>query len=583
MKLTRAITGLVASLLVVSGALSAVSAYAYANANVTATLFVDGAFGGTAQSGCASQSSPCTSIDAALAAGNALSDTAVTIDVAAGTYDESLVVTPKLGNTVDIEGAGASTTVVDDAGSASDVVITSGTVSVNGLSLTGGAAQDGGGVLIATGSVVTLKGDDIEGDSATSNGGGVYVDGTATLSNDVISNDNAGAAGGGVDNNGFPTALTLTNDTISNDTAVTQGGGVNNIYSLVMTDDTLSNDVADVATTDSEGGGVDNFGTETISNDTFTNDAAEQGGGIFDAGQGAVTDSSFSGDDATVNGGGIDGGGTQISDDTFANDTATDNGGGIYIGALDMFNNTFVDDSAGHDGGGIVDGGVDLKNFTFTGDEAQDMGGAVYTQSTSSITISNSLFSHNIALSGANCSGKVIDGGYNVADDSSCDFGSSSMSSSLSIGTLTLAANGSSGPETVAILPSSSAFNEVPKSACSPTTDERGLPRPGAGDGNCDAGAFEVQGTPQSIHFGGSTKATVGAKSVLEASGGGSGNPVIFSVARASANVCKVSGKQIRFVKTGICKIDANQAGNGSYNPAVQAVHSITVKKRKVR
>ena len=78
--------------------------------------------------------------------------------------------------------------------------------------------------------------------------------------------------------------------------------------------------------------------------------------------------------------------------------------------------------------------------------------------------------------------------------DASCAFGPTSLSNSTTIGTLTLAANGSSGPQTAAITTSSSAHGIVPPSACTQTTDERGQPRPGLGYSTaCDAGAYEIQ------------------------------------------------------------------------------------------
>src|SRR6185437_8924836 len=70
-----------------------------------------------------------------------------------------------------------------------------------------------------------------------------------------------------------------------------------------------------------------------------------------------------------------------------------------------------------------------------------------------------------------------------------------SIQNSTTIGTLTLAANGSTGPQTAAITPSSSAHGIVPLASCTVNTDERGQPRPGIGYTTCDAGAYEIQKT----------------------------------------------------------------------------------------
>ncbi len=54
-------------------------------------------------------------------------------------------------------------------------------------------------------------------------------------------------------------------------------------------------------------------------------------------------------------------------------------------------------------------------------------------------------------------------------------------------------------------------------------------------------------------------------------------SPVTFSADAASAGVCTVSGATVSFVGTGTCTIDANQAGNGSYQAAPQVQQSFPV------
>ncbi len=63
----------------------------------------------------------------------------------------------------------------------------------------------------------------------------------------------------------------------------------------------------------------------------------------------------------------------------------------------------------------------------------------------------------------------------------------------------------------------------------------------------------------------------------VTATGGGSGNPVTFSIDPASAPVCSVSGTTVTFNQAGTCVIDANQAGSGSYEAAAQAQQMATV------
>jgi hypothetical protein len=69
-----------------------------------------------------------------------------------------------------------------------------------------------------------------------------------------------------------------------------------------------------------------------------------------------------------------------------------------------------------------------------------------------------------------------------------------------------------------------------------------------------------------------------GGSATVSATGGGSGNPVVFSVASSSgAGVCSVSGTTVSYLAAGTCVIDANQAGNAKYLAAPQAQLTITV------
>jgi hypothetical protein len=87
--------------------------------------------------------------------------------------------------------------------------------------------------------------------------------------------------------------------------------------------------------------------------------------------------------------------------------------------------------------------------------------------------------------------------------------------------------------------------------------------------------------TPQSISFTPPSSGVVGGSATLSATGGGSGNPVVFSVDSSSgAGVCNVSGTHgttVHYTAVGSCVIDANQAGNASYSPAPQVHGTINV------
>jgi hypothetical protein len=98
------------------------------------------------------------------------------------------------------------------------------------------------------------------------------------------------------------------------------------------------------------------------------------------------------------------------------------------------------------------------------------------------------------------------------------------------------------------------------------------------------AAAPQVQRTitvskiPQSISFTAPQAGGVKFWADLSATGGGSGNPVVFSVDRASGRgVCRVSYTTVTFTAVGSCVIDANQAGNRKYAAAPQVQQTIRV------
>ena len=67
----------------------------------------------------------------------------------------------------------------------------------------------------------------------------------------------------------------------------------------------------------------------------------------------------------------------------------------------------------------------------------------------------------------------------------------------------------------------------------------------------------------------------------MTATGGASGNPVVFSVdPSTTAGVCNVTGTNgatLNYTAAGTCKVDANQAGNATFAAAPQVQRSVTV------
>ncbi len=86
---------------------------------------------------------------------------------------------------------------------------------------------------------------------------------------------------------------------------------------------------------------------------------------------------------------------------------------------------------------------------------------------------------------------------------------------------------------------------------------------------------------PQAITFTPPALGVAGQSTTLSGTGGGSGNPVVFSVDPSSgAGVCSVTGPDgtaLDYQEPGTCVIDANQAGNAGYAAAPTVTASIAV------
>jgi predicted outer membrane repeat protein len=129
-----------------------------------------------------------------------------------------------------------------------------------GLNIQG--ADDGWAVVTVISGTVTLEGLEISGGSGSQQGGGILNDGTLTLSNDLITNDYA-VNGGGI-YNAAGAVLTMINSTIAS---------CGSAY---------------------DGGGIDNAGTARVADSTFTgNDGAGQGGAIYSTGILSVASCNF--------------------------------------------------------------------------------------------------------------------------------------------------------------------------------------------------------------------------------------------------------------------------------------------------
>jgi len=101
----------------------------------------------------------------------------------------------------------------------------------------------------------------------------------------------------------------------------------------------------------------------------------------------------------------------------------------------------------------------------------------------------------------------------------------------------------------------------------------------GEGPESAEASATVTEAT-QAIAFTSTqpSPAVYGGSYSPAATGGGSGNAVTFSVDSSSApGACSISSGTVSFTGTGLCVIDANQAGGSGYAAAGQVQQSVTI------
>jgi parallel beta-helix repeat protein len=192
------------------------------------------------------------------------------------------------------------------------------------------------------------------------NGGGLLNNGITTLSNCTVSGNAATfGGGGGLLNNG---TVTLTNCTVSGNSSA---GGFS----------------PDGTYHTGRGGGLDNYGTATLTNCTVSgNSTQDAGGGVSTEGSGttALANCTLSGNSASTAGGGLaNAGTTTLSDCTISGNSTNRFGGAMAIhGTVTLTNCTVSNNSAGQAGGGLYDfsdGTATLSNTIVAGNAPNDV------------------------------------------------------------------------------------------------------------------------------------------------------------------------------------------------------------------
>lgn len=262
------------------------------------------------------------------------------------------------------------------------------------------------------------------------------------------------------------------------------------------------------------GGAIANYGSLGLNGVAFRNNhATGSGGAIYNEGWlGGISGGGLFENNSAQDGGAIYNKGTNwLGDTALRNNNATNNGGGIYndsSGILDITRVSFEGNTAGFGAGIYNAGNLIITNTTIFSNTAAQVGGGLYDTGTSTIT--NDTFTDNSAPSGAdiysegagttlentivansadapeNCSGTIIDGGYNLSwPNTSCP----GMNADPK---LKIVENNYMGEVIAALHYGSAAIDAGNDAVCAYNTlDQRGSGRP-AGP-HCDIGAVEAE------------------------------------------------------------------------------------------
>ena len=316
-------------------------------------------------------------------------DDGMTVLVCPGHYDEDLVLDEREITVMSTDGA--DDTFIDGSGDGSVVTIRGGDVVLIGFTISGGLAENGGGI-VATDAEISVSECVIEDNVATGFGGGVYTQSTrGDLSGNTLE-DNLAYEGGGAyiwgtftvqGNEIVENHCTSLNESEDYHGADGGGGGLFARGKVDILDNTIARNVSEV-----NGAGVytlDASGTFS-GNVVEDNECYEDGSGVY---------ANYSSE--------------TFEDNEFLDNFAHDDAGGlrIYVGSVEIRNNHFEGNGCNDDGGGLKLSHArnTIEGNTFVGNYAGDSGGGVELDNDVS-TLSHSHFEDNRAYRGAAVDGK---------------------------------------------------------------------------------------------------------------------------------------------------------------------------------
>ena len=214
------------------------------------------------------------------------------------------------------------------------------------------------------------------------------------------------------------TNVTILSGDFSSDDAVTGAGSAlsitnnsENAYHILVTADLTSATVIDGFTI--KGGNANGSSSITYKSKAF---ARSDGGGMYNRSSSpTITNSTFKHNRTNSDGAGIynHSSSPTITNSKFASNHAY-NGGGIYNNSSSsptIANSTFVNNRSSASGGGIYNFSTSptITNSTFVNNNGGDFGGGIYNKSSSSPTITNSIFWDNTKSGNNNVAGVDIE------------------------------------------------------------------------------------------------------------------------------------------------------------------------------
>ena len=285
-------------------------------------------------------------------------------------------------------------------------------VSLGGLTITGGNAAAGGGGIAISSAVVELANVVVAGNRSSGDGGGILTDSELTLNDSLVSGNIASSDGvGGGDGGGIAVlgaeTVRLNNSTVSENSAAALGGGIFALQSAVTVD---RSSVVDNSSADKGGGIATETGAISLTDSNVSgNQSVSNGGGIFvEHGSLVAFQSTIDGNSTTGNsgkGGGIAGGlvaSISLEEVTLSANQSVSDGGGIYSedGSVSFTRSTISGNSTNSGGGGIfaMSSSVTANASTVSGNFSTGRGGGLFVQS-DQVSLTNSTISGNTSVS----------------------------------------------------------------------------------------------------------------------------------------------------------------------------------------